>query len=315
MFTIEEIKQVASLIEKYEDIANHKSKDGDIEIKNCEMYFIKSGELMLARKLNPDDIKTQLENIEYSENVFCSSDIRYSPFEADKKNNKIVWKKDYNFIRFPKFLPVIHFSLISIGKIPDIIDFCKIYLLTYTETVPECDLIKDRSQYYTKKYPDRVNVGADLKYTDEQVLKNKILRFKRKYVKYLRNMPFNEFTTEQLCSRVFKLYGSCIRNLYCALRFNKFGKKTYYSIDKDMSGIGGFIDGIPYFSNIDSDNANEFWSNKTGHENQISKTVGIKFKQGISRKKGIYIIEDDRILEIIKMIDEGLIDRFVEIEY
>lgn len=315
MLTMDEIKKVASLIDKYECIANNNCKNGDIEIRNSEMYFIVNGELLEMRKLDSDDIKKQLETIEYKENVFSSTDVRYSPFEADKMNNKIVWLKDYKWIRFPYFLPIIHFSVLATGKVPDIIDFCKIYLLVYTETVPQKELINDRNQYYTKKYSDRENICNDIQYTDGQILKNKILRFKKKYLKYVKNLPFNEFTTEQLCSRIFKLYGSCIRNFYHALRFNKFGKKTYYSMRQDMSGIGGYIDDIPYYGNIDSENAGQFWSNKVGGKNQNLEHIGIKLKQGVSRKQGLYIISDDRILEIVKMIDEKLIDRFVEIEY
>lgn len=78
-----------------------------ITIHNNRIEYIKNGKVMQSRELIFEDIDSIVKNLFYGENVFKSDDIKYSPIEADKKENSIYWKRRYEKIDFPKMMPIL----------------------------------------------------------------------------------------------------------------------------------------------------------------------------------------------------------------
>ena len=141
---LEEIKAVSSVIEEYFYICNKTDKLNNIEIKNNVISLIKDGLVVMQKEINITELRDKLKQTVYQKNVFKGNDAIFNPLEADRKENKFVWKKDYNKINFPKFIPIILFSLLVTGEIPSIIDFCKIYMLSYTEMIPKDEITDKR---------------------------------------------------------------------------------------------------------------------------------------------------------------------------
>ena len=296
MYSKDETLNVVRALKRYHMIANKPNKQNDLFLKDGFLCLMVNGQTIQRLKIDSDDMKQQLEKVEYVKNTFNSSDVKYSPFEADRESAKSYWKQNYNHIDFPKFISVVLFSMLITKKVPDVIDCCNIYLTTYTEIVPDGQAI-DRSKYMTNVSKDRLNVGNMVLYTDGRKMKNHVRRFKKEYLQYVKGLPFNEFTTEHSCNRIYKVYGSAVRDIYTVLRLNDFGINTYYSLYDDLGGIDGIIENIPYYGYTKTGAGNDFRNKKLSERHpELDANLGIALRKSVSGNGGVYIVPD-KILE------------------
>lgn len=306
----EEIQVVACLLEKYADIINRPTPDNRIELTNKMVRLIKDGTVLTERPISTQGMN--LTEVEYKNNVFCSPDIAFSPLEADREDNVKYWKQSYNKINFPLFIPIPLISWLALGKIPDIVDFCKIYLLAYTETVTKSTYLNPLDVYAVNSNMYS-NVGKPLIYTDGQILNNRILRFKPRYLKYVSGLPINQFTTEQICNRIYKAYGSCIRDPYNMLRMSEFGAKTVYDSYLDFEHcIDGKIGTIPYHGFSKTESAKKFRDKKVQerHKTAVAEKGIVLVQKGTS-SNGVYLANDAVLMKIMTDILMKRIDDFI----
>ena len=311
MLTMNEIKAVADAVERHAELLNKPTFDNKIEIFDSKVKIIKNGKVLFEKPIATKDMN--LENIEYRYNPFNSPDIAYSPFEADRSSNFVYWQQKYTKINFPAFIPIPLITWLALGKLPDIVDFCKIYLMAYTEVVTK-DKYLDRRQFYATETNVYSNVKNTLTYTDGQTLQNHLIRFKDKYVPYLKNFPINQFTTEQLCNRIYKIYGSVIRDPYNMIRMREFGAKTVYDTYLDIvQGVDGIIEDIPYYGYSQTSASYDFREIKVNerHKN-LDSTKGIVLEKKNKNTGGVYVMEDIAFITIISDIKKGKIEGIVK---
>ena len=310
--TDEQIRIIAEKVQKHIITCNCPSVSNNIEIKNNSIKLIKKGHTVREQQIDIDYIKEQLHHIKYEKNVFNGDDAIFNPLEADRKYNKQVWKVNYNRINFPKFMPVLLISLLCFGEFPTIIEFLQIYKLAYTEEVNSENIIpedKRMSLYCVDNVNDRMSVGKELTFSNGKKMINKLIKFKDKYSCFIYGLPINEFTVENLCSRVCKVYGSLVRDIYNALYISTFGVDTYYSLLDDLLGIDLFINNIPVFAYTNTFGGQEFRQKKVSERHpNLNQGIGIKLEKNIYYNKvgDLYLIGDKTIQNIIDTINNGL---------
>ena len=299
--TLDEIRTVAAGVEKYSSVINRPTPESNIHIKNNRVELIVDGTPKARKAISTAEI--DVEAIEYNKNVFNSIDVRYSPMEADREKNWPLWKDPYRNIDFPKLIPLPLMCWMILGKWPDVMDLCKLYALSYTEPVPEGENIDNRGALFTdSKNAKFTNIGTILTYTDGTFARNKVIRFKKEYEQYLKSFPCNEFTTEQLFSRIYKAYGSCVRDPYTIVRAVELGASAEYDTYLDIvGGMDGIIEGIPYYGYVETDVSKAFRKIKqdTRHTN-LPQDKGIALEKCDEKRNGVYIIKDVDLMNVIK---------------
>ena len=299
--SIDELKKIASGIEKYAHIVNAPSTKNTIKIRNNKVELIVDGEVKARKAISTEEM--DMSGIEYSKNVFNSSDVNFSPFEADREKNWVYWKNSYRNIDFPKLVPLPLMCWLIVGKWPDVVDLCKLYALTYTELVPDSDICVNKENLFTKdEYAELKNIGDEIQYTDGRIVRNKLIRFKQKYEVFLKDLPCNEFTTEQLFSRIYKAYGSCVRDPYMIIRSVELGASAEYDSYLDIvGGIDGIIEGIAYYGYIETDASKAFRKVKldSRHKN-LPQDKGIALEKSNEKRSGVYLIKDEDIKQILQ---------------
>lgn len=306
--TESDINKISRLIEKYSKIANEPDDLNNIVIDGHVISIIENGVEIYKCELDINSIRKKLDNNNgYVENVFYHSDSIFSPFEADRDENKCFWVSEYNNISFPYFISVLLFSLLAVGELPTIMEFCKIYLGAYTEIIdvscsnPKRNLLYAISNNGNK---DRARVGKIFLFDNVQITNN-LLRFKNKYISYLKDFPINEFTVEHICSRIYKAYGSIIRDIFNVLYFDELGQESYYSFLEDLGGIDLMLNGIPIFAYTNTKASQEFRQKKRDERHPELSKIGIALESTIGKKrKGkVYLIKEKTALEIIEKVN------------
>lgn len=301
-----EISYVAQLLDKYYKIANEPNDLNNIIIQGNVISIIENGVEIYRRDLDIVKIKEKLEKMNYIKNSFNHFDSKYNPFEADRKENRFIWSSYYNNISFPYFISVMLFSLLAVGNVPSIIEFCKIYLLTYTEAFDSKYSNPNRFILYSiPVVDDRSRVGEVI-FFDGVKLPNNLLRFKSKYIQYLKDFPINEFTTEHICSRIYKAYGSLVRDIYNVLYFDSLGVKSYYNFVDDLEGIDLMINEIPVFAYTDTKAGQEFRQRKRDERHPELSNIGVALEKNVYSEKtgGVYLINEMTARNVIQIINE-----------
>ena len=310
-----EIKQAAQFLEDNVDLFSPKkgygNKDGGIVgIKNTLAFIIdKNNKVIMQRQILSNELKKQIEKIEYNKNIFLQQckDVRWSPFEADRDRNcKYIVGGVKKGIDFPKFASIPMVTLLLFGQIPDFIEFCKIWLIAFTEVVPENEIGNIKYDDYLIGFSGQwKNVGKILTYTDGHTLTNKVIRFKKRYWEngYVTNFLFNEFTTEIFCCRAFKIYGSIIRDSYHTTRLHFLSKlDTEYSLQKDYKGSDGEIGSYGFRSYVDSNHGNEFGKKKEEERHHTLKANLFELKMDLEGVSNLKTLSDKKLLEIANQI-------------
>lgn len=311
--TDKEIQNISSLLYKYHVIANSPNNKNNIVIENNKISIIIDGKSSFVRKLDYSDFMQQVSNCNYFyKNIFKQEDFKYNPLEADRDENYKYWCEKNKYINFPKFISVLLFSLLYCGKIPSIIDFYRIYMNTYTNVLNATSPF--RYIYYSETVRpeiisglDRIRVNKNIVLPDGNILINRLLGFKAEFeIEYVKNLPLNEFTTEHLCSRIYKLYGSIIRDVHMPLYFNMLGCKCHYNFLSDLNGIDLFIDNVPVYAYTRTRNGEEFRKDKKDNRHNNLPNYGVEFLKTIFNQKfsGVDLISEKAAKEILECVEK-----------
>lgn len=322
MLSLAEIKNISFMLKKYHKIANEPDENNNIVIKNGKIGLFSNGEYVLVRKIDFQSLIDNFNTIRYCSNIFDSNDSKFSPLEADRNKNKWLWKNSYNHINIPKFMSIMLFTLLLMDKLPSIIEFCMIYIYTYTEEIPIEDQTNERFKLYSKNISnDRSQLGKIIYYNQQKPgIKNKVLRFKSQFNNYIKGLPINEFTSEQLCFRIHKVYGSIMRDIYLPLIFNIKGVDAYYSWLDDMDGIDCILNNVPIFSFTDTKTAEEFRYKKVRFRHINLVDWGINFKADLNKSlktKTLLLPDEEAIKKILHTLNKTRVnhDEIINITY
>ena len=296
--TICKIHEISQMLKKYTDVVNHPSDKTNIRIIKDELIFTIDGVIEKRIKFSTDRMK--LDDIVYDKNVFSSSDTKLSPIEADRHRER--WDRYYT-CDFMKFMPQILLVILFFDFLPDVVEAIQIMLYTYTEVVPAAEILTNRHEKLKVKDVNYKHVGKQLVFTDGRELENKIIRFKSEYKSYFEDsIPYNEFTTEHICNRLFKAYGSCVRDVYDPLRLYEKGvDNVEYSLFADLDGIDLIINGVPvyaYSNTVGGNNMRKF--KKLARHPKLSQKVSISIVKGVENVNGLHVFSDEVLLDIAK---------------
>ena len=95
-FTNKQLITLSSAIETCFHICNKPDKSNNIEIKNNIISLILNDSIIFQNEIDVISLKEKLQKISYRKNIFQQKDSPFNPLEADRKENKIVWRKDYS---------------------------------------------------------------------------------------------------------------------------------------------------------------------------------------------------------------------------
>ena len=118
------------------------------------------------------------------------------------------------------------------STIPTYDEFCQTYIFTYT-----CKTYhQDTPELYTSKGPTHYAIGRIID-SEQFQFENQLIKFNALGLKYTSGLPKNEFTLFDLMTRIYKVFGSLIRDFENSVIIWTEGVDTYYSYRNDMSGI------------------------------------------------------------------------------
>jgi hypothetical protein len=157
-----------------------------------------------------------------------------------------------------------------------------------------------------------LNLGNTLHYVDGTPIENKLLRFQAEFANS--TYPFNEFTTEHICSRILKSYASLIRDVITPLKFTYLsfnGESSVYNMYEDLKeGIDLTYNGAYILSSTSTPNARTFDGIKMEDLNARHNFIrvgdkAVRMKMEVLGTKGIVVPCGEDIERVIKGIDEG----------
>ena len=295
MLVKEELYAVRDFIWANHELLNKPNKANKIKIMSNKIYIIKNSQISEERELDIPNLSKTLSSITYTKNVFME-DISLSPLEADRNEYAYIWKQKYSKINFPIFISVALACLFVTGKMPEIIDFCKIYLLSYTTVLKTSS---NSGDLYNVKYPGRRTLDKKI-LVDNIEMTNRLIRFNDIALNYTYGLPINEFTTFDICARIVKVYGSIVRDISNPIRFSQFTDDVEYDFYQDLCGIDMFLAGIPVFVFVKTDAGNEFRAKKVLDRHPNLEPRGIILQFGIPHNfRGIYYPTDEFIKSMI----------------
>ena len=231
------------------DIINKPDVDNNIGIARGSIVFKRDGQYEKVMPLTSANLG--LDSIEYFKNVFDKHSMLISPLESDVHYNnngeESGWSK-YYACDFMKFVPQPLVFLLETGSLPDMWEAAELALRAYTEPVKDNELI-DRSKFLSLPDIKYRKLKEMIVYSDGRSIMNRVIRFKPEFKKYLHGLPYNEFTIMMLLGRIFKVYGSCIRDIDDAIRFWELGAlDAYYSLQADLAGVDCIINKVPIYT-------------------------------------------------------------------
>ncbi len=306
--TVIEMKLVADFLQQNMDICSPCRRDmrkynGNIVIHNDTICLLNGqNEVLMSRKLNSNVLKAQIGTIVYKTNIFRGKDARWSPFEHDDaKNSKYIVGGVKKGIDFPKFASVVMSTLLLYGVFPTFIEFGKIYSLAYTQCVSEADAKIDFDKYLVGFDGEWKDIGKEIVYPDGAVIKNKVLRFTDKVWDngHASNFTFNQFTTEMLFCRLFKAYGSIVRDPYHVLRmFTLTNFDSEYSIRKDYGGSDGNISECCIRAYTNSARAHYFGYKKVTERHRHLDDNRVELLIDVQHLSDLKVLSDETLIAI-----------------
>ena len=314
MLSNKELQETICLLDDNIELWQKPDANNNIVLENNVMYMIKNGIVIRTVEFDHDNFKQMVECVnDYNKNPFSSKYICYSPLDADRY--KKYWNKQYK-IDFPNFMAVFLAILLVTKRVPNCSDCINVALNTYTEIVPENEMI-NRAPFYNKIYNDRENINLWVGSKEIGYAINEVRRFKEKYLPYCTGIPFNEFTVEQYSNRIFKTYGSGVRDIYLPIRSTKYDLKVFYSWMADFGGIDCIInDSIPGYGIVNSRSASYFIKDKQLYRHyHLDQTIGIVLAANAIGKNGLFVIPDEKIIEVKDTVLNKEITSFVKIIY
>ena len=311
MLTTTEIRAVKDFITAHHDIFNAPTATRNIKIVSDKITMFDGMDVIAERVLDIKTISDDMMKIPYQKNSFAV-DNEFNPLEADRKNYYAYWNKKYTRINVPFFMSVALASLLVLGKIPDIIDFAKIYMLTYTTTVRES--INDGSVYGVPFRPRKM-LGESV-FAEGSKITNKLIKFNKLAMNYVSGLPINEFTTFDICSRIYKVYGSVIRDISNPIRIGQFTENVEYGFYEDLEGIDMMVNNTPVFVFVRSDAGLEFRVKKMlarhPHLSQNGVAFTIQIPWGC---KGMYLPSNEFLHNMVEDMTNNPVEEYREYNY
>lgn len=325
--TENEIQNIIRFISENVNILNmhiKQDEDSGLIIKDDEIKFFINSQTKNSRNIYWEDIFQQIKEKTYpiGKNPFYSWEVDHSPFEADREENRELWVHIYNNINFPFFMPIILTGVLLYGKIIDFLDFYEIYRFIYTEEVPENEQIPDKvrkslmvaPKKYNNNIEDRLSTlhgGEMLTFQGENIEYSKVIRFKKEYLYLIKGLPFNEFTSEQLLYRMYKVYPTLLREIEAVSHFMYLCTNAFYDLELDLKeGIDGVIEGYPYYCFVDTKSAKEFHNIKIKNRHpELKDNVGIAITKPLDySEEGIQLVDISAKNKVIDIVTKGKIN-------
>lgn len=300
--TKKEIDKVVELgCMSYPIMLKNVDDNNDIKISSDgTIHLFLSGVKHVSNKVYSSDLRKSVKNLNYSENVFESTDIKFSVLEIDKARG--YWQDKYKKkkVKFPQFMHIVLWTMIATGKYPSIVDTFHIYKDLYLEVVPSDEQI-NRQEYYKKAYKDRKNIGKEMIFENETII-NEELRFKKEiYENYVSGLPFNSFSAEQLLNRLYKILPSLYRDPYRMILAGEMGAESLYSLYLDNHGIDGVINSIPVLGRTRSRSGSNFGNVKLYDRHpELNNKSKILFTTGESEHSGVYLPTKEVLQKVIQ---------------
>ena len=325
--TEKEKENMIQFISNNSDILNmniKENEDSGLIIKNDEIKFFVNSITKNKYPIDWENIVQQIEEKVYpvGKNPFYSWEVDHSPLEADRKENRDLWVHIYNNINFPFFMPIVLTGVLLYGKIIDFLDFYEIYRFIYTEEVPENEQISEKvrkslmiaPKKYNNNIEDRLSTlhgGVLLTFQGENIEYSKVIRFKKEYLHLVSGLPFNEFTSEQLLYRMYKVYPTLLREIEAVSHFMYLGMNAFYDLELDLKeGIDGVIEGYPYYCFVDTKSAKEFHNIKIKNRHpELKDNVGIAIAKSLNySEESIQLIDTFTKNKVIDIVMKGKIN-------
>ena len=315
-----------------------------VTLKNDTIYF-EWNNVVEKRVIDIEKLEKMFSELEYGDtNPFYHYDTVKSPLEADRVRRynsdgteryktyeeylkRKVWVEDYPIIGFPRFMPTIYSFIYANNRIPNIPELCLLFKNLYTEVVPLDERMTEEElapyyyrEFYGWQYKNQKIVN--LVHNGTFICQNEIIRFKKKFVEsgVVFKLPFNEFTTEALFSRIYKIYGPCVRDIHFCVKFYICtGRNTLYSLKQDYNGTDVLIDGKYKVANFTKTIAAEEMDDSKNAERRKNGKNNIVLIADISDTDGLVFVDENTMLKIdafIKQCEENpKKEPYVEIIY
>lgn len=232
------IRRAMDMLKKYPDVFNTPDEDNDVEIKDGIVQLKVNGKVIMTEDFN-GIIRPMLDRMSYVRNQAKTDDFKYSPLEADRKENKKYWKNDYRHINFPRFIGVLFAFVLANRTVPTYDEFSLTYIYTYTAKVS--GKAEDLSVYKVA-YPGRNTIGNIISSAQFE-FEDQMIKFNKLGLRYSSGLPKNEFTLFDILTRIYKVYGSIVRDFENAIIVWGDGVSTYYSYRNDMKGTDLLVNG------------------------------------------------------------------------
>lgn len=314
------IYEVADFLQTNINICSPSRKDmskfnGNIIIHNDVISFIdKDKKVILSRTLDSNILKEQISNIVFKNNLFRTNckDIKCSPFEQDDSENESYFVNGMKKgIDFPKFASVIMATLLLYGIFPTFMEYAKIYTLAYTQCVSAKDEKIDFTKHLIGFSGQWSDIDKRITYPTGETIINKVIRFTDKVWNngHVTNFSFNQFTTEMLFCRLFKAYGSVVRDPYHILRLHTLTNlPSDYSIIQDYGGSDGESLNYKIRAFVNSARAHKFGNKKVTERRRELPDNRVELHIDIKEVNDLKVLTDESIIQIGEHIkkDKGL---------
>lgn len=229
-----------------------------------------------------------------------------SPFEADRKRDIPVWNNAYSRIDFPKAVPIHLAYLYLTGRAITFWDFAHLYLSLYTTPVNLDERIsKEKLREMlnlNNPYIGNLDFGEGKNLTfpgDDRVISNDVIRFTQPND----TMPINQFTVEMMLNRLYKAYGSLMRDVIFPLQLYKVeqtlktGATIKYNLVADVCmGIDLIVNDIYVCASTWTNSAHEFNKIKRGdfdsRHRQLKECYTIELEAEIASCDGVFLYGD-----------------------
>lgn len=311
-----EILRRAQLIESLHNVANKPDENNDIIIHNNKAKIIIDGIVFHEREIDVIKISNDIRTKEYGKNIFYYKTV-LNPLEADRNNNKKYWSKNYNRINTPKFMSIMLLNFTLFGDILDLSDFCKMFLAVYCE---RANTKISRIGLYTPE-GEKEDVfkyqGVQIPF-EGKLFNNHLIKFKDEFEKlYVFGFPINEFFTADICSRLVKVYGSILRDMYNAVMFTAEGAENYYySLYYDLQGVDGILNGYPILACTNTYAGNEFIHKKVAYRHPgLNLSAGFTMRTNIKSGNSVYLPNKELICKMIEQSQNKNLSGLISIEY
>lgn len=294
---------VVGEIKKYFEVCN-KPNDSigiDIKIENNNLIVLYYNQIRYSRSLDFNSLKNEIKLLDYSFDSSGYKDAEMNPLEADRKSNQYIWNGVYKGINFPKVMPIVLMFYAIIGRLPTLFEFSSVYLESYLD-------LKENNDVFRK------NIGYKIEYPNNHKFLNLPCKFNRLVEIECLNVPRNDFVVYDIANRLYKVYGSCIRDIYHCALFTQIGLTTQYSWNSDLEGVDLFLNGYPIYAFTSTIMGKDFRNQKIQTRHPYTDfSKGIELRQSIKLNSDLlFTMTVEKAIELKNLIETQKIERVIK---